>query len=574
MESILLKNGRVIDVAEKKIEQLDIAVVDGKIEVPGKTGSFDREIDLKGSYVCPGLIDGHIHIESSMLTPVEFSRKAVLRGTTSVFVDPHEIANVLGRKGVELFMDIAEELPLTMYIGVPSCVPATDLETSGGSITLKDVEELLQDRRVYGLAEMMNFPGILHGVGDAREKVEAALKMGKVVDGHCPGLSGEDLSAYISNGKDDWAVRIGSDHECVTPDEALEKWEKGMYIMLRSGSSSRDLENILPEVAEKCPFLDKFGLVSDDLSAHDLVEKGHVDRLVRTAARILKDHMGIGEERAFIEAVAMASLNHANYFKKDTGQIRPGAVADIIVFDSLEDLKPRMVISRGRIVVEGGELAFDMPVMDISRQRHDIILPEGLEVKLQVRTANASEKVRVMTVRPGTLITGQETVQMFARDGILDAMPEKGILRLSVIERHKGTGNVANCFVSGFPLKRGAIASTVAHDSHNLVVLGTDAENMAKAARALKNTGGGFAAVNGTEEKVLPLGVGGLMSARTAEEVLEEHIGLMEFLTSMGVGEDPFPGLSFVALPVIPSLKLTDKGLVDVEKFEMVELFI
>ncbi|MDD3089718.1 MAG: amidohydrolase family protein, partial [Candidatus Omnitrophica bacterium] len=293
MRPVIFTGAKVIDVVSRKVVNTDVLVKDAKTylgEAPLIQGC--EVIDLKGAYLAPGFIDGHIHIESSMLTPIEFSREAVKKGTTAVFCDPHEIANVLGPRGVELFLEQAEQAVIKINIAVPSCVPATDMETSGGAITLDDIKKFLKDERVYGLAEMMNFPGIVHGVGDARQKVKAALDAGKLVDGHAPGLSGKPLEDYISNGEDDWEVRISSDHECTSAQEAIEKWEKGMFIMLRHGSASKDLENILPGICEKGISLENFGLVSDDLSAEDMREKGHVDGLVRAAAQIFENVLG------------------------------------------------------------------------------------------------------------------------------------------------------------------------------------------------------------------------------------------------------------------------------------------
>lgn len=576
MSSILLKNGNLINVEAKKIERGDLLVREGKIHFPagGEAATADETIDLGGAYVSPGFIDGHIHIESSTLTPLEFSREAVKRGTTSLFVDPHEIANVLGVKGVRLFLEQADVLPLTMNIGIPSCVPATDMETAGGEISLEDIRSLLADERVYGLAEMMNFPGIVRDIGEAREKVSLAIKAGKIVDGHAPGLTGDALKVYISNGGTDWEVKIGSDHECTTPAEALEKWESGMYIMLRHGSASKDLENILPEICGRGICLDKFGLVSDDLSASDLRKNGHMDNLIGIAARIMHKEIGGDFERAALEAIAMATLNHANYFRKRTGRLSEGAVADIAVFDSLEKITPKLVISRGKIVVRDGKYTGDTVSWDYSPYSHPVVVKDNFANKLVVTSKGGSATLRVIGVKENSLLTEELLVKMPVNEGVIRPSVIRRDYKIAVLERHKGTGNISVGFVQGLEFLGGAIASTVAHDSHNLIVLGADEASMIKAVNRVKIAGGGLAAVFKGREEVLPLELAGLMSVAGIDEVLSRHEKLMALVNDMGFDGDPFLALSFLALPVIPKLKITDKGLVDVEKFKFVDLFV
>lgn len=576
MPPLLLLNAKVVDVIDKKIDEKDLLVRDGKIFFPkkGEDVPSAEVIDLAGSYVAPGFIDGHIHIESSMLTPVEFAAEAVKSGTTSIFVDPHEIANVLGVKGVRLFLEQSELLPLKMFIGVPSCVPATGMETSGGEITIGDIRALLADERVYGLAEMMNFPGIIRDIGGAREKVKAALEAGKVVDGHAPGLSGGDLQTYISNGDADREVRIGSDHECASAAEAIEKWEKGMYVMLRHGSASKDLANIFPGICREGMALDRFGLVSDDLSASDLRRRGHVNHLIGIAARILHQEIGGDFERSAIEAIAMATVNHARYFRKNIGVIAEGGPADLAVFDSLANITPRLVISRGVVAARDGVFTGNIPRFDYAPYAHPVTVSDDFAGKLPVRSDNGSETVRVIGVNENSLITDEIDVVMTVGAGLVRPNPGKGVYKVAVLERHRGTGNVAVGFIKGLEFKGGAIASTVAHDSHNLVVLGTDDISMIRAVERVKRLGGGLAAVFGDEEQTLPLELAGLMSTAGIEAVLASHARLARLTAKMGFKKDPFPALSFIALPVIPKLKMTDRGLVDVEKFAFTGVFV
>ena len=572
--TILLKNGRVIDVTQKRIEKKDIAIK-GNIIISVDEGiEYDEVIDLRNSYIAPGLIDGHLHIESSMLTPIEFSFEAIKNGTTSVFVDPHEIANVLGRKGVDLFLEIADCLPFTMNIGIPSCVPATHLETAGGSISLKDIEELIDHPNVFGLAEMMNFPGIVHGITDAREKVDFVISRDKIVDGHCPALTGKDLLTYISNGKNDGKIRIGSDHECTNAKEALEKMDKGMYIMLRHGSSAKDLEKILPEVARSCFCLDKFGLVSDDLSAYDLRRRGHINHLVKIAADIIADETENTLEEAVIEAIAMGSINHARYFRKNIGILEPGAIADIIVFNSLKEIKPDIVISRGNIVVRDKKVVIEKPSFDFSLFSHPIILQESVANRLFIHSEKEKEKVRVISIEEDSLFTTEEILTMKVQENIVDRDKEDNILKVAVIERHRGTGNISVGFVKGFNFNKGAIAGTVAHDSHNLIVVGSSEVAMNKAINKIKKIGGGLVAVYEEDSAYVSLDLAGLMSTQEISIVLQEYERLHTFLQKNGFKNDPFPAISFIALPVIPKLKITDKGLVDIEKFDFVDLFV
>ena len=509
-----------------------------------------------------------------MLTPIEFSKTAVKYGTTSVFVDPHEIANVMGRRGIELFLDQARYLPIRMNVGIPSCVPATHMETSGGVITPKDIKELIGRDRVYGLAEMMNFPGIIDDIGDAREKVRIAIQAGKIVDGHAPGLSGDDLMKYISNGELDGKVRIGSDHECSAPDEAIEKWSEGMFIMLRYGSSAKDLENILPAICKRKISLDRFGLVSDDLNFMDLERRGHVNHLVEVAAKIIKQHRRCWYKTAIIEAIRMVTINPAKYFNQNIGEVVVGKKADIIVFESLKNIKPSMVISKGKIVVENGKYVAPDIEYDYSGYEHPINISNNISEKLVISSKKEKEKVRIIEVTKNSLFTKEVIRELEVKQGVIYPKPDEDIAQVSVIERHNFTGNVFTGLIKNLGLKNGAIASTVAHDSHNLIVVSNSATSTIKILTKMKNLGGGLIAINRESEAHLCLDLAGLMSTKSIEEVIEEYKTLEEMFKSMGFEYNPFLALSFVALPVIPKLKVTDKGLVDVEKFDFVNLFV
>lgn len=570
-----LVNGRIVDLESKTVEKGELIIYNGHFVSSPPEGISERSLDIGGAYIIPGLIDGHLHIESSMLTPLEFAREAVCRGTTSLFVDPHEIANVLGRNGIDLFITQSENLPLTMRVGIPSCVPATPMETAGAQIGIEDVRDYLADDRVFGLAEMMNFPGIIHGLGDAREKVAAALEAGKTVDGHCPGLRGDDLSAYISNGVNDGQVRIGSEHEASTPDEAIEKWEKGMFIMLRYGSASKDLLNILPEICRRGLPLERFGLVSDDLTAADLRRRGHMDHIVKVAAGIIAESGYCSEQNAVLHALAMASLYPARYFNTMAGAFKPGAVADLAIVDSLDELNPETVFSRGRMVKYQGELNFPETKFDYSSYYHPLRIPEDMKLKLTVRATGDKARVRVIGAQYGSLLTESMAMDLPVSQGEVRPDPERDILKLAVIERHSGTGNVGVGFVKGFGFKKGALAGTVAHDSHNLIVVASDDQLIEQAISALCRSGGGLAAVREEgREAVLPLSLGGLMSVESADQVLQEYQSIHNMLDEMDCPQEAFSLLSFLALPVIPSLKLTDLGLVDVDNFSQVDLIV
>ncbi len=574
-----LVGGTVLDVAARTLYRANVTLRDGLIAAvtpPHQPLPADAQhLDVAGRLVAPGFIDPHLHIESSLLSPLQFARAAVRHGTTAVFVDPHEIANVLGRHGIGLFLAQAPLLPLDLYVGVPSCVPATDLEDAGAEISLQDVAELLAHPRVFGLAEMMNYPGIVHGLGDARAKVALALDHGKIVDGHAPGLSGDALRTYVSNGHNDGQVRIMSDHECTTAAEAVEKHRAGMHIALRYGSATKDMARILPGLLRGAGDSERYMLCSDDLDPVELVREGHVDRIVRRARAILVDD-GWDLAAATLEAVAMATLHPARYFAPflrrhglpPLGEVTPGHRANLVVLESLEALEAVHVVHGGRLLPAAAE---DGAPFDHGPYRKPLALTRRFiaeDFALRHRGPSRTAEVKVIGLGTG-LATHARTVACAVRDGVPVQPPDTA--KIAVIERHRGTGTFSVGFVERC-LRDGAIATTVAHDSHNIVVVGTDDEAMAAAVNHLCDAGGGMVAAGGTPT-FLPLPVAGLMSDLDAETVGQEFSALRTAVQARGGAEDLLMRISFLALPVIPALRITNRGLVDVERFAFTALY-
>lgn len=586
MYDLILTGGNILDVRSRKIVKSEVLIKDGIIEGIRSSNNKNAKkvINISGQFISPGLIDSHLHIESSMLSPLEFSKEAVKHGTTSLFVDPHEIANVCGRKGIELFLRQSDLAPLDMYLGIPSCVPATELEDSGASITLQDIKELIPDRRIFGLAEMMNFPGIIHGMGDAREKVDLAFKAGKIVDGHCPGLIGPDLRAYITNGQNDGIVRIMSDHESINIKEVIEKNKSGMHIALRYGSATKDLENFLPGLLEANLSLEKFMVCTDDVDPVILFESGHVDRIIKKARDIILGKTDLDLEQATLLAISLATVNPSEYFSKffrahdhpETGEVAEGKKANLAVFQSLENLEVNSVIHNGRLTVFNKEYVGKQYDYDYSEflgrvNTGKVFQPDDFKISPSNKTTTVN--VKVIELVEGSLSTRLNIMSLPKTRGELRSDPDKDLAKIAVIERHKGTGSYSLGFVRGLGLKKGAIASTVAHDSHNLIVAGITDEWMAQAVNVLSEKGGGMAAVADRID-YFPLEIAGLMSTSTVEQVVRDYKGIQRAVKNMGSSlENAFMTLSFLALPVIPQLKITNKGLVDVDKFQIVSLY-
>jgi adenine deaminase len=552
---LVLSNGRVVNVFTGEVLAAEVALVDGIIASVGETRQGQEVIDLGGRYVVPGLIDAHVHLESSLLTPVEFARTVVPRGTTTVLCDPHELANVAGLDGIQWLLAASEGLPLEVLVNAPSCVPATHLASAGAELDAAALASLRPHPRVIGLGEVMNVPGAVLGDAAVLTKIDAFA--GAPVDGHAPGLEGGWLNAYLAAG-------IATDHECVSAEEARAKLRLGMRVFLRQATGARNLVDLLPAItpatARRC------ALCSDDRHPHDLLDEGHIDHLLRLA---------IGHGLDAVTAVQLATLNAAEAFGlADRGAIAPGRRADLVVCSELEGFRADLVFSRGRLVAEGGEPAGDWgpgPTADHGalrgRMRVDL---DAIDLGLPATAASA----RVIGVVRGQIVTESLVATLPVAEGQLQAAPERDIVKLAVIERHAGSGRVGLGLVHGLGLRRGALASTVVHDHHNLMLAGADDTSMRTAAAAVIDSGGGLAVAHGEQVlALLELPIGGLVSDLPAAEVRHRLEQLLTSARTLGSElDDPFMTMSFLGLEVIPALKLTDRGLVDVERFELVPL--
>ena len=550
---LLLAGGNVANVLSGEVHRADVAIHKGRI-VGFDCAGASRILELDGKIIAPGFIDSHVHIESSMVTVPEYARAVVPRGTTTVIADPHEIANVWGEAGIRYMLESSRDVPLNVFIMLPSCVPATNLESAGAALGADALAGLIEEERVLGLAEVMNYPGVIFRDPGVMKKL--ALAGRRPVDGHAPGLTGSDLSAYISAG-------IRSDHECTTIDEAREKLRSGMYIMLREGSAAKNLLDLLPLVNAKNAR--QFLFVSDDRHPADILQEGHIDFMVRTAIE-----QGLDP----IIALQIASLNAAQYFGlSDLGAIAPGYRADVAVLNGLEHPHAVLVIKDGKVVAKDDELIVPLKAPVTAGHKSMMIGPIGprsFEIKAEKGPA------RVIGVVPHQIITKSLQLSPKIKDGKVVSDIDRDILKMAVVERHKGTGNVGLGLVQGFGLASGALASSVAHDSHNIAVVGVSDEEMLAAVLAVKEMGGGLVAVaDGKILASLPLPVAGLLSERSMQDVAEGIAECIDAAHKLGCKlEDPFMTLSFLCLPVIPELKLTDKGLVDVREFRLVGMFL
>ena len=550
---LLLLGGSVANLISGEVRRSDVAVHKGRI-VGFECSSARQIIPLEDQILAPGFIDGHVHIESSMVTVPEYARAVVPQGTTTVVADPHEIANVWGEEGVRYILQSSRKVPLNVFIMLPSCVPATDMETAGAALGPDAIAGLLNEEGVIGLAEVMNCPGVIFRDPQIMKKIQ--LAGGRLKDGHAPGLSGPDLSAYICAG-------IRSDHECTTLAEAEEKLFSGMFIMLREGSAARNLTDLLPLVTLKNSR--QFLFVSDDRHPADILREGHIDFMLRKA---------IKEGLDPIVALQISSLNAARYFGlTDLGAIAPGYRADIAVLDGLDEPRVTHVFKDGRLVARDGD--FLAPMKRSVKAMHKSIHLAALS-RRSFEIVAEKGPARTIGIVPGQIITRSLPLFPMIREGAVVSDTDQDILKLAVIERHHATGNVGLGLVQGFRLERGALATSVAHDSHNIVVVGTRDEEMLAAVSAVTEMDGGLVAVEDGEVLAsLPLPVAGLLSESHMQEVAEGIAECIDAAHKLGCTlEDPFMTLSFLCLPVIPELKLTDRGLVDAVAFRMVPLFL
>ncbi len=550
---LLFKNARLVNVLSGEIHPANVAVDDGRVIGFGDYKAR-RVIDLRGAYLAPSLIDGHFHVESSMLTAPEFARAVVPHGTGAVVIDPHEYANVLGLDGIRYTLESSKNLPIDFFIMLPSCVPATHLETAGAQLTADDLRLMISDDRVAGVAELMNFPGVYLGAKSELAKIEAGK--GKAIDGHAPGLRGKNLNAYVLAG-------VRSDHESVEVAEAREKLRLGMHILLREGSTERNLSHLLPLInahnSQNCSF------ATDDKLAGDLVTEGHIDHAVRKAIKGGVTPMA---------AIQMATINTARHYRlQNLGAIAPRYWADFVVFDGIKKFSVRQVYKKGVLVAEDGKF-LGRTNARVPQPRSTMNLrykPRDLEVR-----AKRPGKIRVIEIVPNQIVTRTVILSPRIEDGKVAADTARDILKLVVVERHRATGNVGVGFVRGFNLKRGAIGSTVAHDAHNVVVAGTNDSDILRVIHELEQMRGGQIAIaNGEVKAALPLPIAGLVSDRPVKEVMKRIEELNAAARSMGCHlEAPFMTLSFLSLSPIPSLKLTDQGLIDAEKLKKIGLFV
>ena len=559
---LVLVGGRIVNVVSNEIVEGDVGILGDRIVGIGRYEA-GATIDLKGRYVCPGFIDAHVHIESSLLSVPEYAQVVVGCGTTAVVADPHEFANVMGAEGISFVLKTAKHAPIDVFIMLSSCVPASPLESAGAELSAEDLEPFLANSWVLGLAEMMNYPGVISAADDVLEKLR--MSRGRVLDGHAPSLSGASLTAYSSAG-------IMSDHECVTADEAREKLRCGLHIMIREGSQTRNLKALLPLVTPATA--ERFMFCTDDKDVRDLIEEGHIDFMIRTA---------IAEGLDPILAVRLATYNTARYFGlRDRGAILPGYRADLTVVEDLASCRVTDVVRRGRLVVEGG-VSVEEPGTDADRKpprplRSSInthwIEVSDFEIAAPSDSSGAPPEIHVIHVLDNRIDSERSVEPARVHEGRLVADASRDLAKMVVVERHRASGEIGRGFVRGFQLRSGAIASTVAHDAHNLIVVGMSDEDMHVAAIRLVKCHGGLVVVrDGQVLAEAPLPIAGLVSDRPAGQVADELRRLSEAAKGLGCRlEQPFMALSFMSLSVIGKLKLTNLGLIDVESFRCISL--
>jgi adenine deaminase len=552
---LVLKNANVVNVFTGDVTPGDIAIHGAYIAGIGEYAG-NEIIDLKGKYVSPSFIDGHVHVESSMVMPIQYARAVVPHGTGSVVADPHEIANVLGMEGILYMSKSMRGGPLEFYMMLPSCVPSTDLETNGVALDFLDIKPLMTEHYVLGLAEAMNYPGVIYRDPSILEKIQVALRMGKRIDGHAPGLDGLNLNAYA-------AARITSDHECVDIEEARRKLERGMHIHIREGSTARNLKALAPVIephtAEFCSF------VTDDRNPLDLMTKGHIDSMIREAIELGVDP---------VLAIKVASLSTAKHYGLQyVGAVAPGYHADIVVLDSLEKINVEMVYKQGILVAKNGKMTEEFGVEKQPRLRRSVNIhylePEDFQVKVR------GDRMNVIGMIPDQVTTDHLVEEPKVVDGLVVPDIDSDIAKVTIIERHNASEPRAVGFVKGMGIKEGAMVSSIAHDSHNIVAVATNDRDLIEAAVQIVRMQGGIAlAKDGKVIESLPLPIAGLMSDQSIEHVSERMKDLKTAAQTLGTQlEEPFMAMAFLSLPVIPKLKITDLGLVDVDRFRLIDLF-
>ncbi|WP_137744641.1 adenine deaminase [Robertmurraya siralis] len=557
---LVLKNGNIVDVYQGTIMTGDVAIVAGKIAGIGEEYEGKEVVDVKGKYIAPGFIDPHIHVESSYVTPEEFGRLLVPHGTTTVMADPHEIVNVAGLKGLEYMIEAAKHTALDIQYMLPSCVPATNMENAGAILTASDMVAPLEKGMVEGLAEFMDFPGVIGAEDSVLDKLLVAKNLKKRIDGHSPMVSGKELNAYIAAG-------VENDHECSTVEELQARVSRGMYVFLREGSVTQNLRTLLkgvtPQNARRCV------LCGDDVQAKTILEKGHLDNAIRIC---------VEEKVDPIQAIQMATLNTAQCCQlDDRGAVAPGLKADLIIFSDLDKLVVEQTYIDGKLVAKEGKYILPITRADISAVQSSVHIGDFTKEKLRLKLE--TNKARAIEVIQTEALTNEAIVDVERdRSGEFVYNPEKEISKIAVIERHKNTGNVFVGLLKDYGIKTGAIGISIAHDSHNLIVTGTNDEDMEVAVKSLKKQDGGVVLVNNGEVICrMALPVGGLMSNLSGEEIVEQQSKVNKVAREvLGIAEnvDPIMTLGFMSLAVIPKLKITDLGLVDVTKFEFVPVSV
>lgn len=556
----LLKNGKVINVFTGEIYQENVLIEDDKIIGVGDYQTADIVEDVTGCYICPGFIDGHIHIESTMMTPSALTRALLPCGTTAIVADPHEIANVCGIGGIEYMLQSSEGLPLKVFITLPSCVPSTPFDESGATLNAEDLAALYSNPRVLGLAEVMNYPGVLSEDDELMKKLTDAKRYGKSIDGHAPLLTGKDLDKYIAAG-------IESDHECSSFAEASERIKKGQWVMIREGTAAKNLNDLIG-LFDK-PWNNRCLLVTDDRHPIDILTEGHIDHIIRLAVK---------NGKSAVTAIQMATIQAAQRFGiSDMGAVAPGYKADVLVLSDLQTVSVRDVYCSGQKVVSCGKvLSFPEPTVSqqlIKTVSNSFFVKQLAPKDFHIKSSNG--KFRVINTIPGQLLTEEWITEIDGDDNSVDL--KRDILKVAVIERHMNTGHIGLGFIHGLGLKEGAFASSVSHDSHNIVVIGTNDEDMAVASNRIVAMGGGIVSVkNGKVVSELALPIGGLTSDKDAEFLAQKNDEVLESIYKMGVPKTvtPLMTTAFMSLSVIPHLKLTSLGLVDVDSQKLVPLLL